>query len=375
MRLLDRYLLRELLLPLVFCLGGFLVFWAAFDLLANLSEWQKAKMTVLDIAEYYLLATPDILVIILPVALLLALLYALTHHARHHEITAIRAAGVSLWRMAGPYFCVGLFLSLLVLAISELVVPKTADRAEDLKTRRLRPPGEQQDAARVRNLGFTNGRENRRWQIGVYDLGKNEMQNVQAGWREANGTLAWLFADRGVFTNDCWTFDGNVQIWRQNSDTNTLPFKAVETNHLALRNFTESPDEIRSEVKIAGRIGLRRVKQADIPIVDLLDYLRFHPRLTGTDYAWLHTKLHGRLAAPWTCLVVVLIAIPFGAPSGRRNVFVGVAGSIFICFAYFVLMQVGLALGSGELLPPWLAAWLPNLVFGLLSLILIARVR
>ncbi len=51
--------------------------------------------------------------------------------------------------------------------------------------------------------------------------------------------------------------------------------------------------------------------------------------------AMLNTQLHGRLAAPWTCLVVVFIAIPFGSLSGRRNVLVGVASSILICFVFF----------------------------------------
>jgi len=63
------------------------------------------------------------------------------------------------------------------------------------------------------------------------------------------------------------------------------------------------------------------------------------------------------LAAPWTCLVVVLIALPFGAASGRRNVFVGVASSILICFIYFVLQQLGLALGRGAMCRP---GWPPG---------------
>ena len=73
--------------------------------------------------------------------------------------------------------------------------------------------------------------------------------------------------------------------------------------------------------------------------------------------------------------MVVLIALPFGAAAGRRNVFVGVASSIFIAFGFLVLTRVGLALGTGGHMPAWLAGWLPNIVFGAIGLWLTARAR
>jgi lipopolysaccharide export system permease protein len=73
--------------------------------------------------------------------------------------------------------------------------------------------------------------------------------------------------------------------------------------------------------------------------------------------------------------VVVFVAVPFAARSGRRNVFVGVAASIFIFFAYFVLQQVGLTFGETGWLPSWLGAWFPNLFFGIGGLVMMARVR
>ena len=51
-------------------------------------------------------------------------------------------------------------------------------------------------------------------------------------------------------------------------------------------------------------------READVPLVEIFDYLHFHPNLTKSDRWWLYTKMHGRLATPWTCLVVVLIALP-----------------------------------------------------------------
>ena len=115
MRLLDRYLLRELLIPLGYCLGGFLICWIAFDLITSLNWYQENHLNVHDVAELYLAKLPELLVLILPFALLLALLYTLTNHARYNELTAIRAAGVSLLRICLPYLAVGLLLSPLCL--------------------------------------------------------------------------------------------------------------------------------------------------------------------------------------------------------------------------------------------------------------------
>jgi lipopolysaccharide export system permease protein len=70
-----------------------------------------------------------------------------------------------------------------------------------------------------------------------------------------------------------------------------------------------------------------------------------------------------------------LIAIPFGAASGRRNTFAGVAASIVIFFVYFVLLKLGLALGTGGFLPAWLAAWFPNIAFSVAAVWMILRVR
>src|SRR3954464_14736975 len=83
MRLLDRYLLRELLVPLGYCLSGFLLLWVVQDLMNEMNNFQNANMRSGDVLEYYLVMMPEFLVLVLPMALLLALLYALTNHARH----------------------------------------------------------------------------------------------------------------------------------------------------------------------------------------------------------------------------------------------------------------------------------------------------
>ncbi|HEY5910433.1 MAG TPA: LptF/LptG family permease [Verrucomicrobiae bacterium] len=371
MRLLDRYLLRQLLVPLGYCLSGFLLLWVAQDLITELSSLQRRKLLAGDIAEYYLVKTPEFLVLILPMALLLSLLYALSDHARHHELTAIRASGVSLWRLCVPYFAVGALASMVCLGVNELFVPDSADAAEQIRTRRLPPPAGTPGRNKIVNLCFTNSRDGRVWRIGVYDVRTGEMIEPVVSFGAGDGSRRLLNADRAARVGGVWTFY-NAREYKEGE----LDMPLLKTNVLREPLFSETPEEIRSEIKISaalGRFSMRSTKKADLPIVEIANYLRLHPN--PPQAAAIYTKLHGRLATPWTCLVVVLIAIPFGAPSGRRNVFVGVAGSVVIFFLYFILQQSCLALGPGGTLPAWVAGWLPNLAFGLAGAYMMSRVR
>ena len=377
MRLLDRYFLRELLIPLGYCLAGFLVFWIAFDVFANLNDFQKNGLHARDIGEYYLVQTPEILVLILPVALLLALLYSLTNHARHNEITAARVAGVSLWRLIVPYLAVGLLVSLGSFALNELCVPKNTDAAKRILARHLGPEAAALKAGQASALPVRNERDRRDWVIGLYNPASGEMINPVVDWRLPDGSYLHIRARRAAPVKGVWTFY-DVEEFKSEAHTNLPAAPVLQTNVLAMPGFSETPDQIKSEIKIGNSLALpssAKTKKTDMSVAEILNYLRLHPNPPAWSRSWLYTKLHGRLAAPWTCMVVVFIAIPFGAVSGRRNVFMGVAGSLAICFAYFVLQQLALALGTGGYLQPWLAGWLPNLSFGIIGLALTARIR
>lgn len=370
MRLLDRYLLRELLVPLGYCLGGFLIFWISVDIFSRLNEFQRAGLNFGDILELYFVSTPEMLAVVLPVALLLALLYTLTNHARYHELTAIRAAGVSLWRLSLPYLGVGFLLSIALFLSNELWVPTGMERSEEILTQYT--AGKNTANANAQRLFFHNERDLRTWTIAGYDAKARKMSNVHLEWRATDGTWRDIYAQSGVFTNGSWVFS-TVQEWRYKSLHDAFP-QPSQTNELVLR-ISETPDLIQSEIKVNSLSVLKAAKRAQIPIIDILNYLRLHLDLNAAQRAKIFTQLHGRIAMPWTCLVVVLIAIPFGAPAGRRNVFVGVASSIFICFTYFVVQQISLSVGTRGLIPAWLAAWLPNLLFGGAGAFLTTRIR
>jgi lipopolysaccharide export system permease protein len=371
MRLLDRYLFRELLTPLASCLGAFLIFWISYDLFTELEELQERKLHTLDILNYTLAMTPEFLVQVLPVALLLALLYTLTNHARFNEITAMRAAGISLWRICLPYFAVGVAASAIYFAVNEILVPRSLDWADKILTRYVQKP----DDARAQDQfhGFINAREHRLWLFDEYRVRTSEMIKPEVNWNLPFGTNYLLKATRAVHTNGAWNFFDVSEFLQAGTNESFVPL--LRTNVLAVPEFNETPREIRSEMKISGHRDFHGMRQSDISLKDIFDYLRLHPNLPRADSSRLLSELHSRLAAPWTCLVVVFIAIPCGAMSGRRNFFFGVAGIIAICFIYFVVQKISSAFGSNGDLPGWLAAWLPNLIFAATGLFLMSRVR
>ncbi len=380
MRLLDRYLLRELLTPLAYCLCGFLLFLTAGDVYGRLNDFRDKKLLASDIVEFELLATPEQLNIVLPVGLLLALLYALSNHARHNEITAIRAAGIGMWRISLPYFCVGFLASATLFVVNEYVAPKCNEAGELVRYRRIPALSGALPTGQIRNLSFYNSRDHRLWRIGVYDTINSTMADAHVVWTLSDNSTRKLQADRGVWTNGVWTFT-NFKEYAQppGAESNALLVLILTTNQLAIPQLTETPEQITSEIKLASNLNLlpgHDAPRVEVSVAEILNYRKLHPDPLPRDRDWLDVKLQGRLALPWTCLVVVFVAIPFGAASGRRNVFVGVASSIAICFCFFVLQKLGLAFGSaGMLRPAWLAAWLPNILFALIGIVMTLRVR
>ena len=374
MRLLDRYLTKELLIPLSYCLVGFLIFWIAFDWLGTAEDFQDANMGFGDVLTYYWIKIPEFLSTILPVTLLLAMLYALTHLARYNELIAMRAAGVSWFRLCAPYFAVGICMSLLLFFINETWGTKSANASAALMQKHQEGGTNSHDYAWHDQATFRNLRDGRTWIAKQYNTETSEMRGVYVSDTSSNLQQYRIEAKSAIWTNSMWVFYEVNEIYVEPTNDDD----GIENKHskfLEKPQYTETPEQFKSELKIAMLSSVKMAKQAQLSLSEISNYYALHPEIPKEMRPKLATQYHGRIAWPWTCLVVVLIAIPFGAPSGRRNVFAGVAMSIFFCFTYFVLMRLGLALGTRGTFPPWLAAWFPNVIFGGTSLWFIRKIR
>jgi lipopolysaccharide export LptBFGC system permease protein LptF len=119
------------------------------------------------------------------------------------------------------------------------------------------------------------------------------------------------------------------------------------------------------------RLGSANVRAENLSVPELRDYLKFNSDFPGTLLAPFQTHLQYRWALPWTCFVVVLIAAPLGIGYSRRGILSSVAASIILVFSMNFLTHLFLALGEGDRVPAWVAAWTPNLIFTVIGLYLL----
>tara|TARA_Y100000588_G_C14096220_1_gene856720 strand:+ start:18 stop:1157 length:1140 start_codon:yes stop_codon:yes gene_type:complete len=377
MRLLDRYLLRELVVPLFYCMAGFQVFWTAFDLFSRMRDLQNRGLSGADIGRYYLYQTPELLATVLPVALLLAMLYSLTNHARNNELVAMRAAGVSRLRLCSPYLAVGLVLGTGLFAMAEFVIPRTNAKAANLL---LAISSQGNPEAWKHDLNVRLPKEHQfihaeRFNVETYRLDKPTVE-----FRTPDGAHHELLPrqkleSRAEWKNGQWVFY-NME-WKRTLPGEQVP--PVNLPPLEQTNVTQlsiTPAQLITAQKITSLSKEMAAKRLHLSLREIREFRRLNPNLRATQpemHAKLSTQYHGRLAQPWACVVVVLVALPFGGVTARRNTFVGVAASVVLCFLYFILLRVGLGMGTGAVLPPVIAAWLPNAVFGLAGIIMTWR--
>jgi len=363
MKLIDKYLLRQYAAPLFYCMLTFSMVFVIVDLFEHLSDFIDAKTPLWEVGLYYAMLLPSLMVYIGPISLLLALLYSLWQMSKHNELTAMRASGVSLYRLTIPFWVVGLLFSLGVSAIQETVAPWTSYWGAQFVTRQKH--GNNDPSARYAlDLPFKNERDHRIWVIRKFDLTTHDMQGLKVVQQRNDGSdLETIRADEGKYYDGRWWFF-NVTI--QKHDYYNNPVGPVE--YMPVREMTdwsEGPKDFLCEVK----------DPVFLSSLELWKFLKAHRNLSEKTYARITVDLHARLAMPWTCLVVTLFGIPCGIRTARKGAFVGVIFALLAFFGFYILMTVFQWAGKNQMLAPWLSAWLPNMIFLGLGIMLMVRHR
>jgi lipopolysaccharide export system permease protein len=368
-KLIDRYLLRNLMAPLACCLAAFIMIFIVHDLYGHLEDFVKASTSFLDILRYYLFLIPSVFYLIVPLALLLAILYSLAHLTKNNELTAMRASGVSLYRLLVPILATGLVFVAVVYVINEQFAPFCASWCDRFvrqeKHRHASENPGKVDLHIVYDHPLKNDINRRIWSLQEFNSVTHDIKGVEMIQEREDGSYKTKYqAKAGEYLDGNWWFH-NVTV--QPYDEHGNPRGAARyVPHLEMSHLTETPKDFLNEIKD---------HQQFMSAGELIAFLDTHPNASEGTIARYRTEFHVRRAGPWTCLVVTLLGIPLGSATGRRGAFFGIFGSITLFFCYYVAIIFCLALGKQGSLSPWIAGWLPNMIFMTFGLSSLYRMR
>ena len=358
MRLLDRYILSHFLQAYIYCIAGFISIWFIFDVSDNISNFLDQRVSRTLILKYYLTQVPQILVILLPVALLLALLFSLGRMSRSNEIVSMLTAGVSLPRILAPL----LLAALLTTGLSTCLNYSLAPHAEYARKTLLEDAQSRRQQSGLLAQVFRNRTDNRTWFIQQFVPAQNLFRTLHIIQQDANDNIvANYIATSAVYHPETHAWElRQVKIVHYDEAGNITSQDPYEES-LMITEWSETPY----------RLGSANIRAEYLSVPELREYLKFNADFPPTLLAPFATHLKYRLALPWTCFVIALIAAPLGIGYSRRGILSSVAAAIVIAFAMNFVTHFFLALGEGERVPDWIAAWTPNILFGLLGLILL----
>ena len=356
MRLLDRYVIRNFVQVYFYCIAGFVSIWLIFDVSDNISSFIDNHIPLSLVARYYATQLPQVFIILLPVSLLLSLLFALGRMSRANEIVSMLTAGVSLPRVLMPLIGIGLLTVAASMALNYSLAPHA-----ELARKAFISEAQSRPGRYIQGQIFRNRTDSRTWFIQNFLPRGSVFNNVQVLQQDANDNIVTNYiASRASFRPETKTWDlNNVRVVHYDPAGNILDEQFYPS--LKIEHWSETPF----------RLGSANEHAEFLSLPELREYLSFNADFPHTLLAPFRTHLQYRLALPWTCFVVVCLAAPLGIGYSRRGVLSSVAAAVILVFTMNFLVHLFLALGEGDRVPAWIAAWAPNILFTAIGLYLL----
>ena len=357
MRILDRYLLREFSGYLLLGLSGFVVLFVVVDIFEKIDVFLDHRAPFALVSKFYLYRAPEVVVQVLPVALLLATFLALGQLNKFGELTAMRAAGQSLIRLLAPVFGVAVAAAVVALLFGEVVVPganRERDRIFDQQIQGLHQPliTERADITYL-------GRGGRIWSVRLYLVREKRMHEVSLMEFKGGTLTRRLDAADASWDGRRWTFSNGMLRAFTASAEDAHPF-----DHMSVEGLTERPEDFAKD----------RQSPEEMNYFELRAYIE-KLRSSGARVANYLVDLHTKLAFPLINLVIVMIGAAIATRLRMQSAALGFGLSVAISFMYYAFMRTGQALGHNGALPPYLAAWLGDLVFGAIGLVVLVQAQ
>ena len=366
----DRYVfgvfVRVFLIAVVAALAVYIV----SDFTQLIDEMFENNVPSSVFAVYYLYLSLQIFYDVAPVLVLVTTLVTFGLLSQRNEVVAAKALGFSLFRLAMPALVAAAGIALLSAALENSVLPASNAKVAELKDRirgHAGPIKSYHGADRHWRYAQDDTGGGYIYNYRHYDAARQTLQRLQVfRFDPEHRLIGRLYAAAARYVQGNEEETGGWQLvdaWVREFDglttTNSSRFAGPQPVDLP-----EEPEFFDTEVKYADQMNRRELRRH---VQDLM--------AAGNAVPELQMQLHNKTALPVVCLVMGLVALPFAFRLGRQGALYGIGISIMLGIVYYTVISVFVTLGQSEALPPLVAAWSPNALFGTLALYLFLGVR
>ncbi|MGB6631403.1 MAG: LptF/LptG family permease [Terriglobales bacterium] len=357
--ILDDYVLRGFVLYLAMIVAAFIILLLVFTLFELLGDILRNQISPLTVGEYLLNVTPYFLYNTTPLSMLLAVLVTFGLLQRSNEITAIKATGISLYRIIVPVLIASTLVAGVLFLSDQFYLPYTNKRQDALRNQIKGKPAQ------------TYLRPDRKWIFG---------QHSDIYYYQFFDPDRDVFGGVSVFQFDPHTFQITHRIAADSAHwSNTMDRWVYEKgwerslSGPAIENYRKFDVATYPELAEPPGYFKKEVKQSSEMSYDELRSYIYDLEQSGFDVVRLRVQLQKKIAYPLITLVMAVLAIPFALSTGKRSAVAGIATAIAIGVIYWTISGLFEAMGNLSQLPPVIAAWSPDLVFGFIGGYLILR--
>jgi LPS export ABC transporter permease LptG/LPS export ABC transporter permease LptF len=362
--ILDGYVLREFLTTFALVLVSFVLLLLVFTFFELLGDIIRNRTPLVTVGEYLINLTPNMIYNITPLAVLVAVLVTFGVLTRTNEFTAMKATGISLYRVMVPIVVAAALFAVALFLFDQSYLPTANRRQEALRSVIKGRPAQ------------TFLRPDRKWIFGRQEPGKPGRIFYYQFFDPTEDRFANLtvfefnpenFAlSRRIFAASAhwepqfhqWVFEHG---WERRFDGEAVSSYS-QFNVDSYPEIDEQPQYFKKEA----------LQSQEMTFGELQRYIRDLGQ-SGFDTKQLRVQLNLKLANPLVTLVMAVLAIPFALSMGKRGSLTGIAAAIGLAIAYLVVTETFEALGNVNILPTLLAAWSPDLLFGLAGAYLLLR--
>jgi LPS export ABC transporter permease LptG/LPS export ABC transporter permease LptF len=369
--LLDEYVMRSYFANFLLSLSAFATIIIVFTFFELIGDIIRNQTPFIIVGEYLFNLVPSIISTVTPLCSLLAVLVTFGALNRASELTAMKATGISLYRVVAPILVLAAVLAAALFAFNEAYLPDANRRQEELRSQIKGKPAQTfRLAGRKWISGQTgqpgqNGKPGTPTRIFYYQafdpdhevfaklsVFEFDPQTFTLQRRISATSVHWdPSVDRWIFDNG-WvrSFAGQTVASYQSFTVSTFP------------EIREQPSYFKKEDKLSDEMSYGDLSRY---IADL--------RQSGFNTVQLNVQLERKIAEPVITLVMAILAVPFAVSMGRRGGLAGIATAIGVGIAYLGIVSLFSSMGYVSTLPPLLAAWSPDLLFGIAGAYLLLR--